>query len=87
MCDECGDEGGKVTECEQFGKIRAIFGECCRWTGNGTSKDFRGPKIKQDKGCMPPRGGNCRFTPTGNAVREVQSVLPFTICVKVGIPM
>lgn len=36
---------------------------------------------------MPPRGGNCRFTPTGNAVRELQSVLRFALCVKVGIPM
>ena len=23
-------EGGKVTECERIGEIRAIFGECCR---------------------------------------------------------
>lgn len=36
---------------------------------------------------MPPMSGNCRFTPTGNAVREFQSVLPFTPCVKVGISM
>lgn len=46
---------------------------------------FDGSKIKQDKGCMPPEGGNCRFTPTGNAVREVRSVLPFGICVKTGM--
>lgn len=36
---------------------------------------------------MPPRGGKCRFTPTGNTVREIQSVLPFAFCVKTGIPM
>lgn len=36
---------------------------------------------------MPPEVGNCRFTPTGNAVREFQSVLPFAFCVKTGMPM
>lgn len=36
---------------------------------------------------MPPEVGNCRFTPTGNAVREFQSVLPFAVCVKASIPM
>lgn len=44
-------------------------------------------KVKQDKGCMPPKGGICHFTPTGNAVREVQCVLPFGVCVKTGIPI
>lgn len=36
---------------------------------------------------MPLKGGNGRLTPTGNAVREFQSVLPFGIGVKAGIPM
>lgn len=63
------------------------FRQAWQMNGNGTFKDFRGSKIKQDKGCMPPEVSNCRFTPTGNAVREIKSVLPFALCVKVGIPM
>lgn len=50
-------------------------------------ESFRGSKIKQDKGCMPLECGYCHFTPTGNAVREVQSVLRFGICVKTSIPI
>ena len=79
LCDGFDVEVGKVADSEQnSGK----FWQELQMKGNGNFKDFRGSKIKQDKGCMPPRGGNCRFTPTGNAVRELQSVLLFTLCVK-----
>jgi len=53
LCGGFGDKGGKVTECEHNGEIRAIFGKCCRSTDIGSSEDFRGSKIKQVKESVP----------------------------------
>lgn len=64
--------------------LQAAFSAVCIRRNSGLSARS---KVKQDKGCMPPKGGICHFTPTGNAVREVQCVLPFGVCVKTGIPI
>lgn len=86
-CDGFDSVVGNIADQEQKGKIRTILREYCRHQKVETFSDTTGWIFKQDKGCMPPKGGNCRFTPTGNAVRELQSVLLFALCVKVGIPM
>lgn len=87
LCDGFGVEVGKVADQEQIGEIRAISGKTKTDVPAEFLRDVTGSIFKQDKGCMPPKGGNCRFTPTGNAVRELQSVLPVALCVKTGIPM
>lgn len=58
-----------------------------RMSGDSVTVVRLSKDVKQDKGCMPLKVGNCRFTPTGNAVREFQNVLPFGIRVKTSMPI